>query len=84
MEKLLRMRKIKTKEGVNKYEESTKKITEVLKRNINYSENDVELLESMTLPELPEATIVENQSANANTTAKSPLLKSINPQNSGK
>ncbi|MGN0973449.1 MAG: hypothetical protein ACI4OT_01765 [Bacilli bacterium] len=60
------------------------KITEVIKRRVNYSENDVELLESMTLPELPETTVVESQSANTNTTAKSPLLKSINPQNSGK
>lgn len=60
------------------------KITEVIKQNVNYSENDIELLESMTLPELPEATVVESQSANTNTTAKSPLLKSINPQNSGK
>ena len=52
--------------------------------NYYYEKLDIELLESMTLPELPEATVVESQSANANTTAKSPLLKSINPQNSGK
>lgn len=62
------------------------KITEAIKKQVNYNENDVELLESMTLPELPEATVTENQSTNtvnANTTAKSPLLKSIYPPKSG-